>query len=275
MEGKRFQDLDRQQWRRIGLILLALATIIIFFRAQYARGETFKPVPYNFAAMVRTLGELTGWHNAHEWPPPEILQLQPEKFEERRRLNKKEDLHHYVGEYAPKSNQVFINLDCRLHALGQPEEYCQSALFHELVHWGQQQLGLSSKQTRAEAEQEADQIEEWYAGRIGLDLSPPRPTPRQLPQTEHLLILTPDTGRYVQKMRVSGQVMWIVVGTKGSFHMQLLGHRHRWIGVEIFEDWQLVEAWRDSGYIAAGQELNPKAPFPQNSTYQGKWVRLK
>ena len=150
MMRRHLRDPDQQQWLKIGLIMLALAVLIIFSRAQWARGETLDPIHYDFAAMVGTLETMTGWWDAHTWPPPEILQLQPEKFEERRHLNQDGGLHHYVGDYAPKTNQVFINLDCRKQAPEQPEVYCQSALFHEIVHWGQRWLGV--KQTRAEAE---------------------------------------------------------------------------------------------------------------------------
>ena len=69
--------------------------------------------------------------------------------------------------------------------------------------------------------------------------------------------------------------MWIIVGTIESFHMQLLGHRHHWIGVEIFKDGQLVESWRDEGYLPNGETPTPTSRYPENPKYQNQWMRLK
>ena len=134
--------------------------------------EQERPVAFDTHAMRAELAELTHW-DVTGWEAPQIDQLTPVAFEARTHLNH----HHFLGEYEPKTNRVFINLDCRCQVPDQPEAFCRAVLFHELVHWGQHQSGLDEKLTGSEQERQALQFEiQYLQARLGLtDVYPPAP----------------------------------------------------------------------------------------------------
>ncbi len=237
-------------------------------------------VTYDLPAMRGALAELTRW-DVTDWPEPQVQELAPEAFQGRTEL----DHHRFVGNYEPEKNQVFVNLTCRCQAPDQPEAFCRAVLFHELVHWGQHELGIDKVMSLTDQERQALDFETKYLEtRLGVtDLYPPdRPTPAQLPQLGKPIRLTrvqPRTS--VQDAAGHRQALWILTGvwtdvsTQHEYRGQAIAHRGHWVGVEIFEvnpDTgmpELVETWWDAGY------LRHDATFPAHPVYLGTWVQVK
>lgn len=239
-----------------------------------------RPVEYDLSAMREALAELTHWH-VTDWPEPQIQELLPDVFQDRTEL----DHHRFVGDYDPGKNRVFINLTCRCQVPDHPEAFCQAVLFHELVHWGQHQLGIDRGLSWSEQERQAANYENQYLEiRLGvLDVDPPaRPTLSELPplvKPVRLTLLQPRTS--VLDAAGQPQALWIFTGrwmdasTSREYQGQAIAHRGHWVGVEIFEvnpssgQPQLVEAWWDLGY------LRHDTAFPAHPLYQGRWVQVK
>jgi hypothetical protein len=238
------------------------------------------PVEYNLPVMREALAELTNW-DVKDWPAPQILELPPEAFEGRAEL----DRHRFVGSYEPEKNRVFVNLTCRCQVPDHPEAFCRAVLFHELVHWGQHQLGADKVMSWRDQEHQALEYETQYL-EIKLGISdvypPPRPTPAELPALTRPFRLNRMLPRtLVQDAAGERQALWIMTGTwhelpsRNEFRSQVIAHRGHWVGVEIFkfdpanETEELVEAWWDMGYV----RRNPT--FPAYPIYRGQWVKVK
>lgn len=263
------------------LFLIMSALAVLFFGIRHARGETLEPIRYDFAAMTQALEELTGWHNIHDWPPPEILQLQPERFMERRSLNPR----HFFGEYDTRTNQIFLNLRCLTSTPDQPERLCECVIFHELGHWGYLHSGAGIHGDNAQEEREVNTLEHFYAFRIGLATSPSG-APDGLPQTEHPLSYLPRPEPGVIRTVMGPIRVWLSthIWTNAKnyllYRSQLVAHQGHWVSVEIFvkhpeSAWELVEAWRDEGYLLTSVKPTPDSLYPPDPTYAGTWVRLK
>jgi len=234
---------------------------------------------FDTRAMRAALAELTHW-DVTRWEAPQIDQLTPEAFEAQTHLNH----HRFLGEYEPKTNRVFINLDCRCQVPDQPEAFCEVVLFHELVHWGQHQSGLDKTLGSSEQERQALNLEiQYLQTRLGLvdTYPPPPPTLAELPPLRTPVRLTQRRPRvFVEDAAGKRQWLWIITGTWSEipalkdYQGQAISHRGHWVGVEIFEvnpstGTERIEAWWDAGYV------RPDNAFPADPVYEGRWVRVK
>lgn len=243
------------------------------------------PIPYDLPAMLTALAELTGWP-VLDWPLPQILQLQPEAFQQLTQLSRRS----VFGLYEPETNQVFLNLHCRSQWADEPDAFCRGTLFHELVHWGQHYSGIDKMLTGPEEEQQALEHEIRYVKtKLGLPhLFPPdRPSPDALPPLAMPIRLSRGPWRApIQDAAGKRHWVWVATGTwlqgpaMKRYHGQLIYHGTHWVGVEIFEidpaaGRQLVEAWWDAGYFPQQTGMGPDISFPANPIYQGRWVRSR
>lgn len=238
------------------------------------------PVDYDLPAMREALAELTGWE-AENWPDPQIQELPPAAFEGRAEL----DRHRFVGSYEPEKNRVFVNLTCRCQVPDHPEAFCRAVLFHELIHWGQHQLGTDKVMSWTDQERQALEYETQYLDtRLGISdvYPPPRPTPADLPPLTKPIRLNRMLPRtLVQDAVGQRQALWIMTGrweelpSRNEYRGQVIAHRGHWVGVEIFkfnpasDTEELVEAWWDMGYA----RRDPA--FPAYPIYRGQWLRVK
>lgn len=266
----------------LGLVETALATegqAPVLIRRCPANAQQV-PVEYDLRAMREALAELTRW-DLRDWPNPQIQELPPEAFEGRAEL----DQHRFLGSYEPGKNRVFVNLNCRCQVPDHPEAFCQAVLFHELVHWGQHQLGTDRVMSWRDQERQALDYETQYLEtRLGIsDAYPPaRPTPKELPPLTRpfrLNQLLPRT--LVQDAAGQRQALWVMTGVwtelpaRIEYRGQAIAHRGHWVGVEIFkfnsanDTEEMIEAWWDLGYVRRDNA------FPAYPVYRGWWVRVK
>jgi len=238
-------------------------------------------VPYDLSAMRVALAALTHW-DVTDWPAPQIQELPPDTFQSRTEL----DHHHFLGDYEPGTNRVFVNLICRCQVPDHPEAFCQAVLFHELVHWGQHKSGIDKVINPAEQEHQALEYETQYLEtNLGISdvYSPARPTPAELPPlTKPIRLNRLQPRATIRDAAGQPQALWILTGvwteatTLHEYRAQAIAHRGHWVGLEIFEvnpDLglpKLVESWWDEGYVR-----QDGITFPTRPIYLGHWVRVK